>query len=281
MSGFSLGKSPDDGVSMLDSVDMEEEGEGVATGRETSQLETGYKPVNSSTPMLGTKGKSTKDSQKEGTTDSGQKDDDVTTPIPNFAAVPKADVPNSEVETNVSEQNQIRGVESQTHERPQSLAEKPGPHLFTFRMKIKSIGLVSTTGLPYNCQIRFNKWNLSLNKWEPATLPIRPSKQLTELQNRPIEGVSNTISFSAPPKKVDNVLLKNKIDVLLWNESNVGRPNELIGRAEFSLHQVGSLTNFYSVTSFLLQQGTLCWIWIPVLLYAPLFSEKANRKMCG
>ena len=58
MSGFSLGKSPDDGVSMLDSVDMEEEGEGVATGRETSQLETGYKPVNSSTPMLGTKGKS-------------------------------------------------------------------------------------------------------------------------------------------------------------------------------------------------------------------------------
>ena len=276
MSGFSLGKSPDDGVSMLDSVDMEEEGEGVATGRETSQLETGYKPVNSSTPMLGTKGKSTKDSQKEGTTDSGQKDDDVTTPIPNFAAVPKADVPNSEVETNVSEQNQIRGVESQTHERPQSLVEKPGPHLFAFRMKIKSIGLVSTTGLPYNCQIRFNKWNLSLNKWEPATLPIRPSKQLTELQNRPIEGVSNTISFSAPPKKVDNVLLKNKIDVLLWNESNVGRPNELIGRAEFSLHQVGSLTNFYSVTSFLLQQGTLCWIWIPVLLYAPLFSEKVN-----
>ena len=102
MSGFSLGKSPDDGVSMIDSVDMEEEGEGVATGRETSQMETGYKPVNNSTPMLGTKGKSTEDSQKEGTTDSGQKDDDVTTPRPNSAAVPKADVPNSEVETVVS-----------------------------------------------------------------------------------------------------------------------------------------------------------------------------------
>ena len=237
---------------MIDSVDMEEEGEGVATGREKSQLETGYMPVNSSTPMLGTKEKSTEDSQKEGgsTTNSGQREGDVTTPRHISAAVPKADVPTSEVETNVSEQNQIRGVESQTHERPQSLVEKTGPHLFTFRMKIKSIGLVSTTGLPYNCQIRFNKWNLSLNKWEPATLPIRPSKQLTELQNRPVEGVSNTISFSAPTKKVDNVLLKNKIDVLLWNESNVGRPNELIGRAEFSLHQVGSLT-----TLFLINKG--------------------------
>merc|ERR1712029_561045 len=123
---------------------------------------------------------------------------------------------------------------TQDFERPYSSVERTN-HKYRFKLEVKSLGLVSDSKQPFRCLIRFKKWELNLDKVTPPAVLIQTSRQVgPELKMQELSGILHEVTFSSPPQKLKAVLLKEKIEVELWNGC-IGRYITKIGIAQFSL----------------------------------------------